>query len=214
MRPNRLIPALAIAVLALAGCGDAPSPQPSPSASSSSSSPTPSASASASSTPSPTASASPSAPAEPEPVNSSAAPVAEPPAAPAPEAPEQPGPEAGGGGVQEFFQTGGRCISDVWSSSLPYTESLHQQVIDYCAANKLGDWSHGIDPMDPRNYGGGESEAGGNSASREAEEIARCETLDINTAMSGDIQYCYMEYGISVGDPPATPDVAGPGGQL
>lgn len=45
-------------------------------------------------------------------------------------------------------------------------------------------------------------------------EIEQCEAADIETATSGDIQYCYMEYGISVGDPPATPDVAGPGGQL
>lgn len=102
--------------------------------------------------------------------------------------------------LERFFQTGGQCISDVWSSSIPYNETLHQQVINYCATNKLGDWSYGIDPMDPKNYGASPANsAPAQEAPNAAEEMARCRALDIETAVSGDIQYCYMEYGISVG---------------
>ena len=93
---------------------------------------------------------------------------------------------------------------------MPYTEALQQKVIDYCAANQLGDWANGADPMDPNNYGGGQAGAGGGERARESEEIAECESMDPSTASSGAIQYCYMEYGIRVGEPPATADVAGP----
>lgn len=123
------------------------------------------------------------------------------------EAPAQIPPQAAAGTVEQFFQTGGRCISDVWSSSMDYTEALHQQVTDYCAANKLGDWSHGYDPMDPSNYGGGQTT--NTARANEAEEIGQCEAADPKTSSSGTIQYCYMEYGISVGEPAPLADVAG-----
>lgn len=192
-RAPALAAVLTLATLTLTGCGggDEPKGTASPSASTTSASPSPTKSA----TPTEAATSDPA----PEPTETS--PAAE--AAPAQE-------PAGADDVQQFFETGGQCISDVWSSSMPYTEALQQKVIDYCSAHQLGDWAHGVDPMDPKNYGGGQSEPAEKSAATRDEEIAKCQALDINTAMSGDIQYCYNEYGISVGNPPATPDVAGP----
>lgn len=203
---NRRIPAIvlpvALAVFGLTGCGggDTPSETPAPSASNTSASPSPSKPAAA--TPSATTSNEPTV--FPDPTESTA---------PAEAAPTQ-APAAGVDEVQQFFQTGGQCISDVWSSSMPRTDALQQKVVDYCAANQLGDWAHGVDPMDPKNYGGQQDVPETSEAAR-AEEIAKCQALDMNTAMSGDIQYCYMEYGITppgapAYDPGATPDVAGP----
>ena len=185
-------------LLALTACGSqSPAPDESPSQSPSATATatavaTPSTTKSPTATPSKSATEEPTAAAE---TPATAEQTSAPEAAPA-EPPTQAPPQAAGT-VDQYFQTGGRCISDVWSSTLEYTDALHQQVIDYCAANKLGDWSHGIDPMDPKNYGN-QPQPAEESTSTEAEEMAKCEALDINTAMSGDIQYCYMEYGISV----------------
>ena len=192
-RAPALAAVLTLTALTLTGCGggDEPKETASPSASTASASPSPTKSA----TPTEAATSDPAqAPTNTAPA-AEAAPIQEP---------------AGDDEVQQFFQTGGQCISDVWSSSMPHTDVLQQKVIDYCAANQLGDWAGGVDPMDPKNYGGGQSEPAEKSASTRDEEIVKCQALDINTAMSGDIQYCYNEYGISVGNPPATPDVAGP----
>lgn len=197
-RAPALAAVLTLAALTLTGCGgdDAPTETASPSASPTSASPSPTRSA----TPTETAATE----AAPAPTETVATPEAAPPQNP-----------AGDDEVQRFFQTGGQCISDVWSSSMPHTDALQQKVIDYCSAHQLGDWAHGVDPMDPKNYGGGQSEPAEKSAGTRDEEIAKCQALDINTAMSGDIQYCYMEYGIDVHGAPAydsgaTPDVAGP----
>lgn len=199
-RAPALAAALMIAAFTLTGCGGDDAPKGTASPSASTMTPSPSAT---SASPTPTKSATPSETptSEPTPEPTETAAVAE--AAPT-QAP------AGDDEVQRFFQTGGQCISDVWSSSMPHTDALQQKVIDYCSANQLGDWAHGVDPMDPKNYGGGQSGPAEKSAATQDEEIAKCQALDINTAMSGDIQYCYNEYGISVGNPPATPDVAGP----
>lgn len=194
-RAPALAAVLTLTALTLTGCGggDEPKETASPSASTASASPSPTKSA----TPTEAATS------DPAPAPTNTAPAAE--AAPIQE-------PAGDDEVQQFFQTGGQCISDVWSSSMPHTDALQQKVIDYCAANQLGDWANGVDPMDPKNYGGGAREP---AAKSEAEEIAECQALDMNTASSGAIQYCYMEYGIDVHgapayDPGATPDVAGP----
>lgn len=198
-RITALVLLITLAAFALTGCGGGDAPKETASPSTSATSALPSASKSPTETPTETPTITPTA--APEPTETS--PAAE--AAPAQE-------PAGADDVQQFFQTGGQCISDVWSSSMPYTQALQQKVIDYCAANQLGDWANGVDPMDPRNYGGGVQEP---AAKSEAEEIAECQALDMNTASSGAIQYCYMEYGIDVHgapayDPGATPDVAGP----
>lgn len=194
-------------LLALTACGSqSPAPDESPSQSpSATAATTPSATKPPTATPSRSATEEPTtAPETPDAAEQNSA--AE--AAPA-EPPAQAPPQVAGT-VDQYFQTGGRCISDVWSSTMEYTEALHQQVIDYCAANKLGDWSHGYDPMDPSNYGGGQTTD--TTQANEAEEIAQCEAADPNTASSGAIQYCYMEYGISVGEPAPLSDVAGPTG--
>lgn len=201
---NRHITALilpvTLAAFALTGCGggDAPKETTSPSASATSASPSASKSATPSATRTP-----------------AATPASTETAAEAEAAPTNAAAPAGDDEVQQFFQTGGQCISDVWSSSMPHTDALQQKVIDYCSAHQLGDWAHGVDPMDPKNYGGGQSEPAEKSAATREEEIAKCQALDINTATSGAIQYCYMEYGIDAHgapayDPGATPDVAGP----
>lgn len=201
---NRRITALVLpvtlAALTLTGCGGGDTPKETPSASASTTSASPSPTESA--TPTETATSTPAA--TPEPTETAAEVEAAPTAAP-----------AGDDEVQQFFQTGGQCISDVWSSSMPHTDALQQKVIDYCAANQLGDWANGVDPMDPKNYGDGAQEPAAKSEAEKAEDIAKCKALDINTATSGAIQYCYMEYGIDVQgapayDPGATPDVAGP----
>lgn len=197
-RAPALAAVLTLAALTLTGCGggDEPKETASPSASTASASPSPTKSA----TPTEAGASDPT----PEPTNTASAAEAAPTQEP-----------AGDDEVQQFFQTGGQCISDVWSSSMPHTDALQQKVIDYCSANQLGDWAHGVDPMDPKNYGGGQSEPAEKSAATREEEIAKCQALDINTATSGAIQYCYMEYGIDAHgapayDPGATPDVAGP----
>ncbi|RKQ36190.1 hypothetical protein [Kocuria tytonis] len=197
-RAPALAAVLTLTALTLTGCGggDEPKETASPSVSTASASPSPTKSA----TPTEAATSDPA----PEPTNTASAAEAAPTQEP-----------AGDDEVQQFFQTGGQCISDVWSSSMPHTDALQQKVIDYCAANQLGDWAHGVDPMDPKNYGGGQSETEEKSAATQDEEIAKCQALDINTATSGAIQYCYMEYGIDAHgapayDPGATPDVAGP----
>ncbi|MDO4920048.1 hypothetical protein [Kocuria sp.] len=154
-RRVRALPlSLALAALALTGCGggdDAPTDAAGSSAS-----------ATTSATTSPTRAASSTPAAEPPSESAAAtAPVetAEPVETTGPEPDQTPVAEAAGeADVQEFFRTGGQCIADVWSSSLPATDELHQQVIDYCAAHQLGDWSHGYDPMDPENMGGGTAE--------------------------------------------------------
>ncbi|MDO4920200.1 hypothetical protein [Kocuria sp.] len=198
-----LIPAT-LAALTLTGCGggDTPKETASPSASITSASP----SATRSATPTKTASSEPASEPSETPGAAETAPAQA-------SAPTQAA--AGNDDVQQFFQTGGQCISDVWSSSMPHTDALQQKVIDYCAANQLGDWAGGVDPMDPKNYGGGQQEPAEKSEAEKAEDIAQCKSLDINTATSGAIQYCYTEYGIDVAaapaaDPDATADVAGP----
>lgn len=199
-RAPALTAVLTLAALTLTGCGGGDTPKETTSASASTTSASPSPTESA--TPTETATSTPAA--TPEPTETAAEVEAAPTAAP-----------AGDDEVQRFFQTGGQCISDVWSSSMPHTDALQQKVIDYCSAHQLGDWAHGVDPMDPKNYGGGQSEPAEKSAATREEEIAKCQALDINTATSGAIQYCYMEYGIDAHgapayDPGATPDVAGP----
>lgn len=142
-RARALAVPFALAALALTGCGGGNDAQntASPSASMSTSSAS-SRTATASSTP-----------------EASASNTAESSETSAPEeAKTQAAAPAGDGEVQQVFQTGGQCIADVWSSSLPYTDALHQQVIDFCSSHQLGDWSHGYDPMDPKNMGGGQSE--------------------------------------------------------
>lgn len=197
-RAPALAAVLTLTALTLTGCGggDEPKETASPSASTASASPSPTKSA----TPTEAATS------DPAPAPTNTAPAAE--AAPTQE-------PAGDDEVQQFFQTGGQCISDVWSSSMPHTDVLQQKVIDYCAANQMGDWAGGVDPMDPSHYGDGAQEPAAKSEAEKAEDIAQCKALDINTATSGAIQYCYMEYGIDVQgapayDPGATPDVAGP----
>lgn len=205
---NRRITALVLpvtlAAFALTGCGGGDAPKETASPSVSATSAFPSASKSPSATPTETATSTPAA--TPEPTET---------ATEAEAAPTQAAAPAGDDEVQQFFQTGGQCISDVWSSSMPHTDALQQKVIDYCAANQLGDWANGVDPMDPKNYGDGAQEPAAKSEAEKAEDIAKCKALDISTATSGAIQYCYMEYGIDVQgapayDPGATPDVAGP----
>ena len=143
-RVTTLVLPVALVALALAGCGsEKPSNDvTSPSPSSTSATPTPSVSRTA--TPSAAAAAAPEETEEPVTEDT---------------APAQANAAAGDGEVQQFFQTGGQCVSDVWSSSMPHTDALQQKVIDYCAANQLGDWAHGVDPMDPKNYGGGNGES-------------------------------------------------------
>jgi hypothetical protein len=210
MRLRALAPLSAIVLLALAGCSDSSaedqdaSPPPSPNTASTSASATPSE------TPSdPTAPAESMAAESEEPLPEEPS-IAETPVQAVPEepAPEQPAPAATTEpSVEDFLATGGRCISDVWSSSIPRTDELHAQVIDYCSANQLGDWSHGYDPMDPDNYGvhpdaegeSSQSDHFGDVAEEQRQhEIEQCNALELESAMSGDIQYCYMEYGISV----------------
>ena len=100
---------------------------------------------------------------------------------------------------------------------MPYTDALHQKVIDYCAANQLGDWAHGVDPMDPKNYGTPPRHAAEKSAPEREADIEQCKSLDVATAPSSAIQYCYNEFGIDVsGIPSADPNdprgVDGPSG--
>lgn len=193
---RHFITATAVA-LVLVGCGQGQDTTEEPEQSAASTASASASSSAPTATPTKTAASSPSVTAE-TPTPGAAAPEQAAPAdQPTAEAePDAAAPESNP--VAQFFQTGGTCTSDVWSSSIPYTRQLQQQVVEYCAANKLGDWGYGIDPMDPKNYGGDQSEPEEKSASTEAEEIAKCQALDINTAMSGDIQYCYMEYGIRV----------------
>jgi hypothetical protein len=213
MKLRALAPLAAIALLTLAGCSDSSTEDqdssPSPSATSASASATPSATSSEA-TPSPTESATPE-PTEPEVPLPAEPSASETPVQAAPEevAPEQPAPaEAAAPTVEDFFATGGQCISDAWSSSIPRTDELQAQVNDYCAANQLGDWSYGFDPMDPDSYqqesdpyGIGpfpaEEEPQQSDAQRE-EDIANCQSRSREEAPSGVIQYCYMEYGIEI----------------
>lgn len=104
--------------------------------------------------------------------------------------------------VQDYLATGGTCISDVWNSSLPYSDSLAGEVHAYCDANDLGDWANGADPFD---YAAYQTQQPVEEPTKEApqygytnNELTReqCEALDPSTAMSGQIQYCFMQYGI------------------
>lgn len=94
------------------------------------------------------------------------------------------------------MQNGGGCISDVWNdSAAPYSESLHNELVQYCSANQLGDWAGGADPMNPENYGTPEDQA---EVRQNEDKIEQCKAMDPSTASSGAIQYCYMQYGIRV----------------
>lgn len=104
--------------------------------------------------------------------------------------------------VQDYLATGGTCIADVWNSSLPYNDSLAAEVHAYCDANDLGDWANGVDPYD---YAAYQTQQPVEQPTKEApqygytnNELTReqCESLDTSTAMSGQIQYCFMQYGI------------------
>lgn len=154
-RASALILPVALAAFVLTGCG---------SGNTSGESASPSAST-ASATPSPSTST--SLEAASEPVETPAEPVA---SVPADAAPTQDTAAAEDGEVEQFFQTGGQCISDVWSSSMPHTDALQQKVIDYCATNQLGDWANGVDPMDPKNYGGGGESNGSTYEKPDADE--------------------------------------------
>lgn len=104
--------------------------------------------------------------------------------------------------VQDYLATGGTCISDVWNSSLPYDDSLAAEVHAYCDAHDLGDWANGVDPYDYAAYQGQQPVE---QPTKEApqygytdNELTReqCEALDTSTAMSGQIQYCFTQYGV------------------
>lgn len=200
MRIRAFIPVLAIAALALAGCsqGDdssdsSSSSNPSPSSSSSPASPsTSSTSASSSEAPSDSSSETPS-----EAPSESSDPSDAPSQQPADDSAQ---PEAGAGGaspqLNQYLQNGGGCTSDVWNeSAAPYSEALHNELVQYCSANQLGDWAGGVDPMNPENYGTPDDQA---AVRQNEDKIEQCKALDPSTAMSGDIQYCFMEYGIRV----------------
>lgn len=204
---KKLLSLSALAVLALAGCSSNNSDTHSsgatsgPSASSSSTSTSPKASAT-----SPTKSATPSpTPSETVPVGPeigvptdfpTAAPTVSPSVAVAPTTAVAAAPT-----VQDYLATGGTCISDVWNSSLPYTESLASEVHAYCDANDLGDWANGADPYDYAAYQTPAAEEPTKEAPQYGytnNELTReqCESLDPTTAMSGQIQYCFTQYGI------------------
>lgn len=97
--------------------------------------------------------------------------------------------------VQSYLANGGGCIADVWNEdAAPYSPELAEQVYAYCAANRLGDWASGVDPRDPANLGSPED----HTPAAQEPTISReyCENLDHDTATSGEIQSCYMEYGL------------------
>lgn len=82
--------------------------------------------------------------------------------------------------LDEYLASGGVCFSDYFPAGPP-TESAIAEIQNYCA----------IQTPEP-NYGylpGQDNEA----------ELAECYALDPETASSGAIQYCYMEYGIDPG---------------
>lgn len=200
----KVLPVVAMAGLALAGCsqGDDSSD------SSSSSSPSPSTSSStaapSSSSPSVAPTGSPSASSSDAPDETSSdgptensVPSAEPSQQPADDS-AQPGADAAGASPQlaQYLHNGGGCISDVWNdSAAPYSEALHNELVQYCSANQLGDWAGGADPMNPESYGTPEDQA---EVRSNEQDIERCKAADPETAPSGQIQYCFMEYGIRI----------------
>lgn len=167
---KKILPLAALTALVLTGCGNNSSDEPvapSSSASSSSSSspsPSPSRSESATASETPTSPATvdqapadseqpvPVAPVTPEvtetPVQAINPPAEQPVATETPVSaipeydPNAPRPLT----VEDFLNTGGRCISDVWTSTLPYDAELFEKVKMYCDTNDLGDWTNGNDP--------------------------------------------------------------------
>ncbi|WP_269928576.1 hypothetical protein [Kocuria massiliensis] len=109
-----------------------------------------------------------------------------------------PSPTASAAGVgsdqlTEYFNTGGACISDVWNSSVPYSEALYQEMVQYCSAHQQGDWANGADPLDTSQYGDTtpSSEEGSDRKFTE-EDRQRCLAMDSSTASSGEIQWCAL----------------------
>ena len=190
--------ALALLPLALSACGggdDATDTSRSASASASPSMSARPAAASASATPAeaPTTAATESAPVAPETTEAVATEPAQ--AAEAPDPEQVQTQQSAAATVQSYFANGGGCIADVWKEdAAPYSPELAEQVYAYCSANRLGDWASGVDPRDPANLGNPED----HTPDAEEPTIPRayCENLDHDTATSGEIQSCYMEYGL------------------
>lgn len=220
---KKILPVIALTALVLTGCGtnneDAASPSQSPSRSTSSSS------ASATSTsPSPSQSPSSESPASPE--TTATETQAEQPAPVAPTTPEttetpvqainppadQPVttetpvsaiPEYDPNAtqqltVEDFINTGGKCISDAWTSTLPFDAELFEKVKMYCDTNDLGDWAGGNDPYAYAQQYQQQTTRPEPQFGYTNNELTyeQCQILDHNTAMSGQIQYCGTKYGL------------------
>lgn len=202
---KKILPVIALTALVLTGCGtnneDAASPSQSPSRSTSSSS------ASATSTsPSPSQSPSSESPASPEttatetPVQAINPPADQPVATETPVSaiPEYDPNAAQQLTVEDFINTGGKCISDAWTSTLPFDAELFEKVKMYCDTNDLGDWAGGNDPYAYAQQYQQQTTRPEPQFGYTNNELTyeQCQILDHNTAMSGQIQYCGTEYGL------------------
>lgn len=202
---KKILPVIALTALVLTGCGtnneDAASPSQSPSRSTSSSS------ASATSTsPSPSQSPSSESPASPEttatetPVQAINPPADQPIATETPVSaiPEYDPNAAQQLTVEDFINTGGKCISDAWTSTLPFDAELFEKVKMYCDTNDLGDWAGGNDPYAYAQQYQQQTTRPEPQLGYTNNELTyeQCQILDHNTAMSGQIQYCGTEYGL------------------
>ncbi|MEU4206631.1 hypothetical protein [Rothia terrae] len=202
---KKILPVIALTALVLTGCGtnneDAASPSQSPSRSTSSSS------ASATSTsPSPSQSPSSESPASPEttatetPVQAINPPADQPVTTETPVSaiPEYDPSAAQQLTVEDFINTGGKCISDAWTSTLPFDAELFEKVKMYCDTNDLGDWAGGNDPYAYAQQYQQQTTRPEPQFGYTNNELTyeQCQILDHNTAMSGQIQYCGTEYGL------------------